>query len=110
MKFRPQILSPGCRDMEQKRPTIETFEQFCAYYEKGEEERQYLWREISFALKERERQRLKDKRYREKAKEEKAKLPPVPKKKPGPKGPWKHKRLDVDASTFLQPSEYKVLA
>jgi hypothetical protein len=47
-------------------------------------------------MKERQRLREKDKKHREKIKQEKAKLPPVPRKKPGPKGPWKHKRLSPE--------------
>ena len=80
---------------DQKRPTIETFEQFCAYYEKGEEEKQYLWYQIEFALKERERQRQKDKKYRERKQAERNALPPEQRKKPG--RPRKH-QPQIEAS------------
>lgn len=63
--------------------TIDSFEEFCAYYEKGTAEKQYLWHEISFALKERERLRQKDKNRREKLKKAKEALPPEQRKKIG---------------------------
>jgi len=62
----------------------------------GAENKAWLFKQHQFAIKERERLREKDKRRREKEKKEKANLPPVPRKKPGPKGPWKHKRLSPD--------------
>ena len=83
-------------------PTLKTFEEFCAFYEKDTpENKRWLFKQYEFAMKERERLRAKEKRHREKVKEEKAKLPPVPRKKPGPKGPWKHRRLDPEAINNL---------
>lgn len=76
-------------------PTLKTYEEFIAFYEKDTPEvRQELYKQYQFAMKERERLRQKEKRHRDRIREEKAKLPPVPRKKPGPKGPWKHKRLE----------------
>ncbi len=78
-------------------PSLKTLEEFCQFYEKDTpENKRWLFKQYEFAMKERDRLRLKHKTYREKKKEEKSKLPPVPKKKPGPKGPWKHKRLEPD--------------
>lgn len=65
-------------------PTLKTYEEFIAYYEKDSPgARQELYKNYQFAVKERQRLRNKDKKYREKKKEEKAKLPPVPPKKKG---------------------------
>ena len=81
-------------------PTLKTFEEFCAFYEKdSEDNKRLLFSQYQFAVKERDRLRDKDKRRRERIKEEAAKLPPKEKKKPGPKGPWKHKRLNPDKET-----------
>lgn len=65
------------------KPTIDSFEAFCAYYEKGHSEKEYLWREISFALKERQRLREKDRKLREKKRKVREALPPDQRKKPG---------------------------
>jgi len=79
------------------RPDLKTLEEFCAFYEKDSvENKQWLFNQYCFAMKERDRLREKDKRSRQRKKEEKALLPPVPRKKPGPKGPWKHKRLNPE--------------
>lgn len=66
-----------------------TLQEFCTFYEKSPENKQVLYDLFSFGLKERMRYRDKDKRRRERIKAEKALLPPAPRKKPGPKGPWK---------------------
>jgi hypothetical protein len=83
-------------------PTLKTFDDFLTCVKKDTPEvQQYLWKQIQFAEKERERLRAKDRRSRDKKKEEKALLPPVPRKKPGPKGPWKHKRVAPDSQENL---------
>lgn len=75
-------------------PTLKTVEEFCAFYEKDTPENKiWLFKQYEFAIKERQRLREKDKRNREKKKLAKAALPPVPGKKRGPKGPWKHKKV-----------------
>ena len=73
-------------------PTLKTFEEFCEYYEKGSEDnKMWLYKQYQYAVKEKERYRIKDMKYREKKRQEAALLPPKPKKKPGPKGPRKPK-------------------
>jgi len=83
-----------------------TFEEYCAFYEKSTENKAFLFKQHQYAMKERQRYRDKDKRAREKIKAAKALLPPVPKKKPGPKGPWKHKKVveiaEQDKEIWLQ--------
>lgn len=64
-------------------PSILTLEDFCAFYEKGQKERDYLFNHVLFGIKERQRYRDKDRRSREKAKIAKAALPPEQRKKIG---------------------------
>lgn len=74
-----------------KSPDLKTLEEFCAFYEKDTpENKAWLFHQHQFAMKERVRLREKDKRARHKKAEEKKALN-IPRKKPGPKGPWKHK-------------------
>jgi hypothetical protein len=75
-------------------PNLKIYEEFCSYYEKDTpESKAWLFKQYEFAIKERQRLRDKDRRSREKKKLAKAALPPVPGKKRGPKGPWKHKKV-----------------
>lgn len=94
-----KIISPVLLEMsidfaKAHHPTLKTYEEFLEYMGKEDESvKRKFFSQIQFAQKERERLREKDRRSREKKKAALAALPPQPKKKPGPKGPWKHKRL-----------------
>lgn len=83
---------------------LKTLEEFITFYEKGDDEKMFLFKQYEFAVKERQRLREKDKKYYQVKKAEKALLPPVPKKKRGPKGPWKHKDI-TSPSTDSSPQQ-----
>lgn len=80
-------------------PPLKTLDEFCRYYEADTPANKlFLFKQYEFANKERERLRAKQQRSREKGRLLKATLPPVPKKKPGPKGPWKHRPDNLPAT------------